>query len=246
MRPSLFVAGNSSLLHLRVVVFDLDDTLYAEADYVLSGKLALAEAVALHFGRRLPDDVLATEDFIAAISRELGLPDSVKASLLWLYRLHEPKIGLRSGVAELLALLEAQGDRVCIITDGRSLTQRAKIRALGLKPHAVYISEEIGFEKPETPAFAMVTEMFPDGSYYYVGDNARKDFITPRQMGWHTIGLRHDDRAIHVGCGEGCGGTQPDVWCDDFGAIARLLALPPTESWDDYSAKPPLFQSTKD
>ena len=34
-------------------------------------------------------------------------------------------------------------------------------------------------------------------SFIYVGDNVKKDFITPNALGWKTICLKDDGRNIH-------------------------------------------------
>lgn len=207
----------------RTVVFDLDDTLYAEADYVQSGKQAIRALLAAQMGKPVSDAALNAPDFLSAIISELGMPASVKTSLLWIYRLHSPVITLRPGAATLIDALMLAGDAFCIVTDGRSLTQRLKISALALAPDAVFISEEVGHEKPETPAFDDIERLFPAEHTVYIGDNIAKDFVVPRRKGWMTIGLRHDGRAIHGKHGQGCSGIQPELWCDNFAEIARIL-----------------------
>lgn len=212
-----------SVRRSRTVVFDLDDTLYAEADYVESGKQAVRALLAVQMGKSVSDAAMNAPDFLSAIISELGMPVSVKSSLLWIYRLHSPAITLRPGAATLIDALILAGDAFCIVTDGRSLTQRLKISALALAPDAVFISEEVGHEKPETPAFDDIERLFPAERTVYIGDNIAKDFVVPRRKGWLTIGLRHDGRAIHSGHREGCVGSQPEIWCDDFAEIARIL-----------------------
>lgn len=34
-------------------------------------------------------------------------------------------------------------------------------------------------------------------SFIYVGDNVKKDFITPNALGWKTICIKDDGRNIH-------------------------------------------------
>ena len=52
--------------------------------------------------------------------------------LLEIYRYHEPQISLPSESAALLLHLRRKNIRLGIISDGRSRTQRNKLRALGL------------------------------------------------------------------------------------------------------------------
>lgn len=207
----------------RTVVFDLDDTLYAEADYVLSGKGALRELVRRLYGVWMDSTLFDEKDFIGAICGELSLPPESRASLLWHYRLHEPRISLRPGAAELIATLRAQGDRVAIITDGRSMTQRLKIGSLGLVVDEVVISEEIGVEKPDPAAFVRVEQKCPARCYVYVADNVAKDFVAPKQRHWLCIGFRADERRIHNFAPNDA--VMPDRWANNFDEVAEILGV---------------------
>ncbi|NNC48679.1 MAG: HAD family hydrolase [Sphingomonas sp.] len=177
-----------------VIVFDLDDTLYPEADYVLSGVRAVAKIIADQHGHALGDELLAAaragDDWLALACELSELPPSAKESLLWAYRLHEPDIALTERAAQAIATLKDEGRVMAIITDGRSVTQRLKINALGISDIPAYISEEYGAAKPDPSRFEVVMEEWPDRSYAYIGDNPAKDFIAPKALGWTTIGVR--------------------------------------------------------
>ena len=71
-----------------------------------------------------------------------------KESLLWAYRLHDPNIKLSDDIEETLSLLKKKKAKIIILTDGRSITQRLKINALGLNHLPNYISEDFNSEKP--------------------------------------------------------------------------------------------------
>jgi putative hydrolase of the HAD superfamily len=209
---------------LRTVVFDLDDTLYSEADYVQSGKQALEELIEKVHQLKVDPRLYDQKDFIGAICDELSLHSSVRSSLLWYYRLHTPRIVLRPGAADLIAALRVRGDQIAIITDGRSVTQRLKIRALDLQVDHICISEEVGSEKPDPTAFIKVECACPASSFVYVADNCAKDFVAPRQRKWLSIGLRPDQRSIH-GRFDQADAVMPDLWADDFDQISKLLGI---------------------
>ena len=40
-------------------------------------------------------------------------------------------------------------------------------------------------------------DKYADAEFVYIGDNLRKDFITPNKLGWKTICLLDDGRNIH-------------------------------------------------
>ncbi|MGV3483058.1 MAG: HAD family hydrolase, partial [Planctomycetaceae bacterium] len=182
----------------RTVVFDLDDTLYDEADYVRSGKLAIAELVSRLYGTDITEILLNEPgDFLEAACQAIQLPMTAKPTLLWTYRLHRPRIEPRAGAHELWMRLRQRGDAICILTDGRAITQRLKVEALGMAPDGLYISEDLGAEKPSPVGFRRVEQEFPADEYIYVADNPKKDFIAPIQIGWRTFGLSPRPSSVH-------------------------------------------------
>ncbi len=80
----------------RCVVWDLDDTLYDEIDFVRSGFSAVAAAVQERFGvdcRRPLDECLRTGKVAGAfqsIVKQSGLLDGVMEFMLDTYRYHYP------------------------------------------------------------------------------------------------------------------------------------------------------------
>lgn len=184
-------------------VFDLDDTLYKEDDFHASGLRAVAHHLRMTHGKDVEADLFAwkaqgAKDLWGLACQKLGLPDVAKESLVWIYRLHQPAIGLEDSVRQLLARLESDAAGLAVLTDGRSLTQRAKLAALGLGDVAFYISEEHGTEKPHPAGFRLIEQHHPAQRYVYVGDDPRKDFKAPNEMGWLTVGLRGCDRNVHT------------------------------------------------
>ncbi|MCI7556732.1 MAG: HAD family hydrolase [Bacteroidales bacterium] len=199
----------------RVICFDLDDTLCKEIDYLKSAYREIAEYSAEHcHGCSVPVAVLAHKayDVMIAAYQEgqnafdvlnsfLGL-DLPIADYLYIYRNHMPKIALCEDVVRTLDALKAEGVRIGLITDGRSVQQRNKIEALGLgrwiENADIVISEEIGSEKPALANYEYFMKRYPEcQDFTYVGDNPRKDFIAPNALGWQTICLMDDGRNIH-------------------------------------------------
>jgi len=188
-----------------VVVFDLDDTLYHERDFVYSGFRAAADAISHETGEdvfeQLVDQFEAKRsDPFGKVLAERGLPLATKRFLIETYREHQPSLKLAPEVAELLGGLRDSGRILGIITDGRSVTQRNKIRALGLDTwiDTVVISEEFGSSKPATENYRYFEQQFPGRQFVYVGNDVTKDFLAPNRLGWQTVGLVHNDRQIHL------------------------------------------------
>lgn len=195
-----------------VVVFDLDDTLYPEADFVRSGfaaagaafeaetgeaGLAAACEALFHAGERsrVFDRALA--------ARAPALAADWTQRLVEVYRGHAPQIALAPDAARWLGaqpLTRAIG----LVTDGESKTQRAKIAALGLGRlvREIVCTGDWGraYWKPHPRAFEEIERRFgfDPGGYVYVADNPLKDFVTPRRRGWLTIQVARPERVRRV------------------------------------------------
>lgn len=186
-----------------VVVFDLDDTLYKEIDYVLSGRKYILKLIEKVLGKSIVksfDEILScpsSDDLWEKLCIDFEFPLSFKDSMLWAYRLHTPKIKLENNVKNTLKNLLSCVKGIAVLTDGRSITQRLKLKSLGLEWLPCYISEEWMSEKPEEKRFVAIEKRWPNSQYVYVADNILKDFIAPKSLGWLTLGVRDDGRNIH-------------------------------------------------
>ena len=184
------------------VVFDLDDTLYNEREYVRSGYQAVAAVIPQveHLAEKL---WAAFEQHLPAIdavlqSEGLDAPE-LKERALEAYRAHQPDINLRPEVRALLMRLK-MNKKLGLITDGRPQGQRAKILALGLEPllDAAIITDELGgveFRKPNPEAFVRMSRALdvPFRKMVYIGDNMKKDFIAPGMLGMQVIYYKNPD-----------------------------------------------------
>jgi len=176
-------------------VFDLDDTLYSEIDYLKSAYYAIAIEISNENGKLLCNEMVQiyssggnTFEYLLNKFPEKNL--SIE-KLLYLYRTHYPNISLREGVLEMLFEIKKRDGKIGVITDGRSITQRNKINALGLEDlvDKLVISEEFGYEKPASLLYESFIESGSEMQFYYVGDNLCNDFITPKKLAWCCIGV---------------------------------------------------------
>lgn len=200
---------------MKVICFDLDDTLYKEIDYLMSAYREVAEYaagqctgcsdsvyfLAIKAYNRMLDAYHQGLNAFEELNKFLGLELPV-SDYLYIYRHHKPKIALSEDVVQTLDALKAEGVHIGLITDGRSIQQRNKIEALGLgrwiENADIVISEEFGSEKPALANYEYFMKRYPHcQSFIYVGDNVKKDFIAPNRLGWETIGLMDDGRNIH-------------------------------------------------
>lgn len=182
---------------IKGVIFDLDDTLYSEKEYVKSGYKAVSDYLGGDYEVKLWSFFEAGKPAIDELLKELGR-ETEKEEILQIYRAHKPKIHLYSDVAEMIENLKAKGMKVGIITDGRPEGQRNKLDALGLKVDDVIITDELGgiqFRKPCDIAFRiMVTRWrLNPADVVYVGDNPVKDFQAPQQLGMKSMLVKNED-----------------------------------------------------
>ncbi|MUL64939.1 hypothetical protein BOO86_10740 [Mycobacterium sp. CBMA 234] len=209
------------------VVMDLDDTLYAESDYQRSGFTHVAGLVAELFGVDV-ELLLMTwhqagdPDVFGTLAAYLGLHPRAKESFLWSYRLHRPAITLADGAVDTVNKLKQACAGVAVLTDGRSITQRAKLAALGLTGIEAYISEEWGgADKPDARRFNEIMSRNPGCEFFYVADNPAKDFLAPNNLGWTTIGVGDGHGETRT---SGQGDHLPDTWISEFRQLDALIA----------------------
>jgi putative hydrolase of the HAD superfamily len=190
----------------RGVVFDLDDTLYLERDYVRSGFSHVAtlvatspadnRAIANWLWTRFEEGVRGdTFNRLLASRRDLAARVTA-AALVDAYRNHRPSISLLPGAVQLLERLRRTGTRLGILTDGPLASQSAKVDALRLQhwfdPILLTDSRQPEFRKPETGGFEWIATQWniPHGELAYLADNPTKDFVGPRRLGWKTVRIR--------------------------------------------------------
>lgn len=212
---------------MKIIAFDLDDTLLKEREFCESGiravagilkdRLSPSEVVnvmtqALH---RRQNHYDALENLASARSVRLDMAEIVSTC-----RNHKPIFkddtvaSARNRIREVID----RGYIPAIITDGRSVTQRNKINVLGLyemiAPEDIMISSEQGGDKKSGLMFRRLMKFHHDiREFVYIGDNVEKDFYWPKKLGWKTIGIRDtEDTNIHPQILNVSEEFLPDIW----------------------------------
>ncbi len=215
------------------VVFDIDDTLYLERDYVASGFAHLDAVVREQHGVdgfgalawRLFEQG-RRGDIIDRALAELGVPatPSDVARLVRGYREHRPRISLLPDAARALAELRGPGVSLAVLSDGPLASQAAKVTALGLRRHArrIVLTDRYGpgYGKPHPRGFEEIAARTGARRLAYVADNPVKDFAAPRRLGWLTVRTRrslglHADRPH---------GADVDATIGDLDELRGVLA----------------------
>ncbi|OOV29277.1 hypothetical protein BXU11_04985 [Flavobacterium sp. LM5] len=184
----------------KCIVFDLDDTLVYEVEFLKSAFVEISNFIAPLSSDLLCDKMIRWFQNRNNVFDELInlYPELVKDDLLLIYRNHKPSISLNHGAIEVLNHFVAKSYYIGLITDGRSVTQRNKLEALKIDGYfdKIIISEEFGAEKPSLNNFRVFYE-FDAEEYFYVADNPKKDFIAPNSLGWTSICLTDKGQNIH-------------------------------------------------
>jgi len=198
-----------------ILIFDLDDTLYPERQFALSGFAAAERWAQATLGltglaadmTRLLDQGHLGQLFRLALAERL--PDHGPehlAGLLEAYRSHVPTLTLFEDAAWALAHFGAQL-KLGLITDGTHRLQMRKVEALGVASsfREIIYTDALGggraYAKPHHQSYRLI-EAALGGSgarFVYIGDNPAKDFLAPNALGWLTVMIdRPGAQRIHA------------------------------------------------
>ena len=189
---------------IRAVIFDLDNVLYAEKDYILAAYREIAGFLSPRcslskreiYGKlvggwrrktsmypRLFNDLVA----------DLGLGQELVPELLRIYVGVAPKLSLHPGAGDLLGFLRGRGMKLGLLTNGNVGAQRNKVHLLGIEEFfdVVVYAREKGkeSEKPNPEAYRGVLDLLhvaPEETVC-VGDNPHTDFWGAKKLGMRTV-----------------------------------------------------------
>jgi putative hydrolase of the HAD superfamily len=196
---------------IKAIVFDMDDTLFKETDYVLSGFLDVDQWLKETQGV-IGFYKLAVELFnkgkrkyiFNKVLESLNLPynQNFINQLIGVYRNHTPSISLFEDAKHVLDNLQ-DSIKIGLITDGYLSSQKLKFDALGIqeKFDTVIFTDELGREhwKPNPLPYeqaCLKLKCLPS-ECIYIGDNVNKDFVTAKKLGWLTVHINRNDEGIY-------------------------------------------------
>lgn len=193
--------------NIKLVVFDLDDTLFPEHQFVYSGFHAVSEWMLRHYSVFGFFDVAWSlfqagkrgTIFNQALEQlEIQYDPDLIDRLIQVYRQHDPKISLHEDAHWAIDFFGS--DRTTgLITNGFLNTQRNKVRALGIEHRIdqILYCDVLGAAhwKPSPVPYQRIMEItgFQGEECVYVGDHAVKDFIGAKQLGWRTVRICRKD-----------------------------------------------------
>lgn len=191
---------------IRAVVFDLDDTLYLEKTYALSGFKAVDQWVRDRHGAggfyetaaALLHSGVKTLIFNRTLEQlDISYDERLIAELVEFCRSHRPDIALLEDAGWVLANLD-KDVKLGIISDGYLVAQQQKVLALNLTDafHAIVLTDALGRDhwKPSPLPYETFSRQtgIPHFQCLYIGDNAAKDFVTAKRLGWTTVQISRE------------------------------------------------------
>ena len=222
-------AGQRSGPSLKLVLFDLDDTL---CDQATSFRRRVERAVqAALAGERHSDTeaiiervvtgaLMRTEDLVEVLA-EFGLADSWRIERAIEAYISDRFIDLCL-FDEALEVVRAVQQRVLtgLVTNGPSQIQREKLHRLGIADlfPIVIISEEVGVAKPDPAIFRLALDRagVPASQSAFVGDNPAVDIAGAQAAGLMSIWYNRQGRPWP-------GGPPPDAEVRALGELLPLL-----------------------
>lgn len=194
---------------IKAVVFDLDDTLISEKQYIRSGFKVVSSKISDEYGLDSEEVFKRMLELFEESSKEVfnRLLDSFKIGynkekiieLIKVYREHKPDIEFFDDVIPTIAELRKRGYKLGIITDGYKETQIRKIDALKCRElfDEIIITDEFGrgFWKPHEMSYKLMADKLGIvlNQMIYVGDNVSKDFVGANKLGVNTIYINREN-----------------------------------------------------
>ena len=118
---------------------DLDDTLYNEVDFVISGynhiyKWILENLnIDIRYKPNKKDVINNIENHIQTFIKKIILTEKYSVKFIKLMREHKPNISLSNSNLKKLKVISKTFKNLVLVTNGRSISQRNKLQSLNIK-----------------------------------------------------------------------------------------------------------------
>jgi putative hydrolase of the HAD superfamily len=199
-------ATMTGLQAVRAIFLDLDDTLYAEHDFFVSGLGAMANWMGQGDTQRIAQFLVQLNGDVAINGRQgvidrISLPpeispdmaDTWRLTLLHIYRTHKPTLRAFDDVAPFMLRARKLGYRLALVTDGKSRVQWNKLTSLGLEQQcdAIIATDDIDAPKPSIRPFLLASQLVgvAPANCVYIADDSSKDFLGPHRLGMASMQL---------------------------------------------------------
>lgn len=188
---------------IKALVFDLDDTLVSEMEFVESGYFTIAQELSKDlqinqaeiFGKLKGEFSKNSKNVFNRVLDSYGIDYDLNYinDLVKIYREHKPTLKGYPNIKDELVKLRAEGFKLGIITDGFEISQKNKIMSLNLYEYVdeIIVTDEFGkdFWKPSVKPFELIKNKLnvDYNEMVYIGDNPNKDFYIKKDYPISTV-----------------------------------------------------------
>ncbi|MGG7174109.1 HAD family hydrolase [Clostridium neonatale] len=190
---------------IKCLIWDLDDTLYYEKEYVLEAFKNVCKYLSSKYKKDYDKvykrcikilDEYGRGKIFNILCDEYGFKEDIK-KLVEIYRDTKPNLELYEESKEIFNFAKENNLKLGLITDGCSKVQWNKIKALNLEKiiDKIIVTDDYGYSKPHEKSYTEIIEYFnikPE-ECVYIGDNPNKDFIGAKKLGMKTIRIIHEN-----------------------------------------------------
>ena len=206
---------------------DLDDTLYNEVDFVISGYNHIYKWISknlnldVQYKPNKKDVINNIKNHIQTFIKKNNFEEKYSIKFIKLMREHKPNISLSNSNLKKLKVISEKFKNLVLVTNGRSISQRNKLHSLNIKKffREILISEEFGFKKPDKIFYEKLIEKYKNYNLIFIGDNIEIDLITPINKSLKTILIRNQNNRIHKLNNNHPNIKEIDLIYDDFNLI---------------------------
>jgi len=193
---------------IKIIVFDLDDTLYPERQFAESGFRAVStwlkssgiteKELFPEMWRQFCEGTRGTVFNDVLKGAGIVPEDSLIKKLVDVYRAHKPTVSLYPDALFILNHFHEK-KKLGLLTDGYLQTQENKVKALEIEHFfdIMVLTDEIGrkFWKPHPSGYKKVMDRFglSGNECLYIADNPKKDFYGALSLGWKTVQIKRAD-----------------------------------------------------
>ena len=218
-------------MRVETLIFDMDNTLYDERQYVRSGFRAVSEYMAEKF-KMDKDEMFSLflsifskqgrgEVFNTALEEFDMKKEETIQEMISVYRNHSPTITVFKDTNNTLSKLK-QKHHLGLITDGVKKVQEIKVEALKIASFFEVITYAIDYGGKNNAVFLTTLEKLktnPTNSVY-IDDNPTKTFAIAKNLGIYTIRIRKGENKNIENADEQC---KPDFEIKNLEEILGII-----------------------
>lgn len=217
----------------KLVIIDLDDTIYSEYDYVQSGFRHVAEQISSLLNYSVPFLMEKMNGFFINDKKTVfnQLINLINVNnvmnlekLIHLYKFHIPQIKPYDDFYDFCKNLEMKNISLVLLTDGDTVQQKNKVTGLKIEKYfrRIYYSDSYGieFRKPNSKIYLEIINdlKIDNNEIIVVGDNPNKDFYCKESLGISSIQIIRPN-AIYAFTNKYYGDVKPDLIVESLNQI---------------------------